>query len=243
MGNTKSVTREQKDVWWEDDISQKTESKKETGVSQEHLQSAECSEIKVDRETRRKELADDFERFKQELARKHEKRRQLIEEKRKEMSDIRQDLLNEKRENEKLKSLLEKSNAESRLNEKRQDDVKITSVLKEENEDLKNELEKLRLCLKETSALVDKNRELKMAIADMQRELQLVNSQVIGFEKERIDYQEHVTALKDVVRVTKEMLVVRENQIEEVSTFKKCYYTIFSYNYKLLLVHIFPYFI
>ncbi|XP_022902104.2 putative leucine-rich repeat-containing protein DDB_G0290503 [Onthophagus taurus] len=173
--------------------------------------------ISSEREQRRKELEEDFEKFKQDLARKHERRKQLISEKRKEMTDLREELIKEKEENSKLRSLLESKNKTTQEDPPFNTKFKeIINNLQEQNEELRNELERTRLILSEKDSIVDKNKELRISLAEMQKELQSVNTQVIDFEKERIDYQEHVTALKDVIRVTKEMLKVRENQITEL---------------------------
>ncbi|KAK9693092.1 hypothetical protein QE152_g34433 [Popillia japonica] len=168
-------------------------------------------------------MQEDFIKFKQELARKHEKRRQLIVEKKKEMMDLRDELIKEKGENERLRRLLKENRSTSdddNVSSKSQktdepSDVNIADI-KEENEELRNEVEKLKLMLREKDIIADKNRELRISLAQMQKELQNVNTQIISFEKERIDYQEHVTALKDIIRVTKEMLRVRESQIDEL---------------------------
>lgn len=195
MGNTKSQCNESdtEDVWWKPEKST---------VNKENYSQPSTPEK---REARSNE--DKLDEFRQELARKHEKRRQIIAEKRKEMQDMRDELLKQRKENEELKKMLRRrSNSEE--NE--------TEIVKE-NEGLRKEVEELRSQLTKSEELAQKNNELRSSIAELQKELQLVNSEVVNFEKERSDYKLHVTALKDVVKVSKQMLQIRENQIKEVS--------------------------
>lgn len=93
--------------------------------------------------------------------------------------------------------------------------------LREEVKRLKEENELLRRQNPNnlTSDLMEirrKNRELQVMIAEMQNELQELNAQAVNFEKERIDYKTHVIALKDVIAVSKQMLLIREGQLKEL---------------------------
>lgn len=195
MGNTKSqcFESETEDVWWKPE---------KPTINKENYSQAATPEK---REARSNE--DKLDEFRQELARKHEKRRQIIAEKRKEMQDMRDELLKQRKENEELKKTLRR----------RSNDEENESEIVKENDCLKMEVEELRSQLTKSYDLAQKNNELRTSIAELQKELQLVNSEVVNFEKERSDYKLHVTALKDVVRVSKEMLQIRENQIKEVS--------------------------
>ncbi|EEZ99674.1 uncharacterized protein LOC107397693 [Tribolium castaneum] len=166
MGNTRSAPEHEEDVWW---------SNNKSSVDNKSVEVVEpIEETPADRQQRHKEELDEF---KLELARKHEKRRQIIAEKRKEMQDLR-------------------------------DEVKR---LTQENEELKktcgpNDLEEIKR----------NNLELKMTIATLQKDIQNLNSEVVDFEKERQDYKAHVVALKDVVSVSKQMLMIREAQLKEM---------------------------
>lgn len=148
---------------------------------------------------------DKLDEFRQELARKHEKRRQIIAEKRKEMQDLRDEVLKHKEENEKLRRLLETKSTDREL--------------LRENQELKTKIVELQSELFKSEILTQKNNELRGDIAKLQQDLQTVNAEVVGFEKERFEYQTHVTALKDVIKVSKQMLVIREQQLTEVSFF------------------------
>lgn len=229
MGSAGSSTRQviEDDIWWTNGDSYHQEQQTQTRIAEgletlhTEVDKEDCDvTYKNEREQRRREMQEDFIKFKQELARKHDRRRQLIVEKKKEMADLREELIKEKEENGRLRGLLkEKRSPEIGAGDTSQNSPSTNlnfEAIREENEDLRNEVEKLKLLLKEREMLADKNKELRISLAEMQRELQNVNTQIISFEKERIDYQEHVTALKDIIRVTKEMLRVRESQIEEV---------------------------
>lgn len=153
-----------------------------------------------------KENQEKLNEFKLELARKHEKRRQILAEKRKEMEELRQEVIRLKKENEELRNT--KCDSGDVDQEKRR--------LREENEHLKMILgEKSRL-LRESDDIISKNRELRVAIAQLQGELQNLNRQVVDFDNERKDYQAHVVALKDVIAVSKHMIQIRETQLKEV---------------------------
>lgn len=222
MGNARSIEPvRDEDIWWSNGDNQEEQQSPTSFDYDEKLnvntdEKALLREYNSEREQRKKEMEEDLIKFKQELAEKHGIRRQLIAEKKKEMSDLREELFKEKEENERLRRLLQQ-NRSAKSQETDIPDVIAISSIKEENEELRNEVEKLKLILREKDMITDKNKELRISLAEMQKELQNVNSQIISFEKERIDYQEHVTALKDIIRVTKEMLRVRESQIEEVS--------------------------
>lgn len=222
MGNARSIEPvRDEDIWWSNGENQEEQQSPTSFDYDEKLnvntdEKALLREYNSEREQRKKEMEEDLIKFKQELAEKHGIRRQLIAEKKKEMSDLREELFKEKEENERLRRLLQQ-NRSAKSQETDIPDVIAISSIKEENEELRNEVEKLKLILREKDMITDKNKELRISLAEMQKELQNVNSQIISFEKERIDYQEHVTALKDIIRVTKEMLRVRESQIEEVS--------------------------
>lgn len=190
------MAEEELDPWWNPPQQRKTEN---TSVMEE------------ERSAPVKKNDDKLDEFRQELARKHEKRRQLIAEKRKEMQDLRDEVLKQKQENENLRRLLEQRT-----------DVSTTpnsEQLQRENEELKKKVIELRTELIKSEILSEKNNQLRSDIAKLQEELQSVNAEVVGFEKERFDYQTHVTALKDVIRVSKQMLVIREQQLTDVSTY------------------------
>lgn len=145
---------------------------------------------------------DKLDDFKQELIRKRERRRQLIAERRHEIYELREQMSKQKQENENLHSLLEMDNME----------------LVKENEELKRKISELKKAnVIDSEILSEKNKDLQCSVAKLQGELQAVNAEVICFEKERFEYQAHVTALKDVIRVSKQMLLIRDHQLTEVS--------------------------
>lgn len=150
--------------------------------------------------------------FKLELARKHEKRRQILREKRREMEELREEVVRLKKENEQSRQApVVKSDSVS------SDSNVEMERLRKENEALREILEEKSKLLEASDDIIEKNRELRVSVAEMQRELQNLNKQVVDFEKERQDYQAHVVALKDVIAVSKNMLQIRESQLKEVS--------------------------
>ncbi|CAH1973814.1 unnamed protein product [Acanthoscelides obtectus] len=88
--------------------------------------------------------------------------------------------------------------------------------LRRENDGLKMILDEKSRLLEDSEKLIEKNRELRISISKMQKELQELNTELIEFEKERQEYNTHVLALKDVISVSKNMLQIREAQLKEL---------------------------
>ncbi|XP_019874328.2 protein Daple [Aethina tumida] len=147
--------------------------------------------------------------FKLEIARKHEKRRQILAEKRKEMDALRQEVLLLREENEKLK------NERGECKPENDGNIEIQR-LQRENEELKMTIEENNKRLETIGCLTQRNNEMRMQIAEMQKELQELNTEALNFEQEREDYKTHVVALKDVIHVSKHMLQIREAQLKEL---------------------------
>lgn len=194
MGNTRSQPVIEEDPWW----NPPQQHKAPIILTEENAQQEISAPVRKNN--------DKLDEFRQELARKHEKRRELIANKRKEMQDLRDEVLKQKKENEELRRLLEQ----------RTGSIQDTE-LQRENEELKKKITELRTELIKSEMLSEKNKQLRNDIAKLQEDLQSVNAEVVGFEKERFEYQTHVTALKDVIRVSKQMLVIREQQLTEVN--------------------------
>lgn len=221
MGNARSQSFDEPsvDIWW----NTRSTSQISAGLTNEPVSlklnktvmSTSNSEPVKQNDASEQRNDDKLDEFRQDFARKHERRRQVLAEKRKEMQDLRMELSQQKQENEKLRNALNKNaaggspcNAEDEL---------LIEKLKQENVEMKNKIVELHTELLRSQTIAEKNNELRSSIAELQRELQSVNAEVVNFEKERMDYQAHVTALKDVVRVSKEMLKIRESQLNEVS--------------------------
>ncbi|RZC40126.1 Macoilin domain containing protein [Asbolus verrucosus] len=169
MGNTRSVLENQEeDIWW----------------CNKPSASIHSGEKQMEATNNQKRVKEELDEFKLELARKHEKRRQLIAEKQKEFQTLREEVKRLKQENEELKT--------RKLEDKTTND--LTAI-----EDIRQ-----------------KNLELKMTVAKLQKDLQDLNGEMINFEKEKQDYKAHVVALKDVVSVSKQMLLIREAQLKEL---------------------------
>ncbi|XP_066151114.1 early endosome antigen 1 [Euwallacea fornicatus] len=172
---------------------------------------------------KRQELMD----FKFEMVRKHEKRREILAAKKKEFDDMREELTKLREENRKLKdgNLQQKFIQEIDVLRQKNEllaSVHSGSIVEEidfvltENVTLKGELKAKVEDLDKATALIDKNRELQVSIANMQLELQNLNRAMLDFEKEREEYKAHAAALKDVISVSKKMLLIRESQLKEL---------------------------
>lgn len=215
MGNLGSAPREEEDVWWTN--GQSTISEPSEKIPSRDISLNQLSEEK------RQELND----FKFEMERKHEKRREILDAKRKQFEDLREEVRKLKEENEILKtgkSQVEQLQQENEhlkflMSTKQTGGVLLEELDKvlRENTTLKGELKDKVEELGKAAALLDKNRELRISIAEMQEELQSLNGVVVDFEQEREEYKTHVAALKDVINVSKKMLLIRESQLKEVS--------------------------
>lgn len=226
MGNTRSHSFDDTsvDLWWNTSATSEISAGATNDQNQDALKlnksamSTSTSEPTKQNSASEQRNNDKLDEFRQDLARKHEKRRQILAEKRKEMQDLRMELSQQKQENEKLRIALNKGAAAENRNNNAEDELFIEE-LKRENVEMKNKIMELRTELLRSETIGEKNNELRSSIAELQKELQSVNAEVVNFEKERMDYQTHVTALKDVVRVSKEMLKIRESQLNEVSVY------------------------
>lgn len=238
MGNTRSSFFEQKqddvDVWWSNSTTNEIEV----------AHPIEIHEIKnLSEESVRK-----LDEFKLKLARKREKRKEIIHCKTKKMEELREEIERLKQENETLRRVQavseenqslgsgsgnEVSEEIRRLREENaalrrvqaisgKDDSEISykiSRLEQENETLKMLSREKDHLLVESEKIIEKNCELRIETVRMQQELQRLNNEMLKFEKERTDYKAHVVALKDVIAVSKNMLQIRETELTEVNHF------------------------
>lgn len=193
------------------------------------LESTNASDDDVDILEHRKRNAEKLEQFRSELANKHLARRQAIAERSREILFLREELAKHKKENEDLKEALNAKKLEEQtrlLNDP--DDTSWKErfeKLQTENEEMRSQMSEQCEELNRHKDLHQQNHELRLNIAEVQQELQQVNAQVVAFEKERQDYQTHVSAMKDVVKVSKQLLEIREHQLEEVSGVLCFYFT------------------
>lgn len=239
MGTASSTPLEethQEDPWWshgsQSEPVKVTETISATKNVQVTSETVSSSETVVVDEERRKINAQKLEEYRKDSAKKHAERREILAAKKMEMMNLREELVQQKKENEELKKQLEFRNGNVDTFDTMQICQPIQQMpkcdcsveidnLQKENEDLKSRIVQYSEDLKQTEEIAQKNLELRVSIAETQKELQQINSEVISFEKERHDYQVHVVALKDVIRVSKQMLQIRESQLQEVCSIHK----------------------
>ncbi|KAF2899573.1 hypothetical protein ILUMI_06602 [Ignelater luminosus] len=148
----------------------------------------------------------------EEISTLHEKRLKLIAEKKKEMNDLRQEMARQRSENEKLKEFLKEKGIVPPVQEWEPLE-KINVSLQTETFEVPGISDNETEC----DLVKRKNLELQVNIAELQKDLQLANSEIAAFENERKEYKTHVVALKDIIAVSKQLLFMRENQIKELS--------------------------
>lgn len=156
--------------------------------------STKAEEEIVPRHQLSEEKQEEVEEFEAELMRKRQMRREILTTKKLEFETLKREIQELKEENLLLKQAAQTS---SPIETNEQDVSGIT----------------------ETSSLIHKNRELQVMIAQMQVELQNLNTCMADFEKEREEYKAHISALKEVINISKKMLLIRESQLKEVSLF------------------------
>lgn len=154
--------------------------------------STKAEEEIVPRHQLSEEKQEEVEEFEAELMRKRQMRREILTAKKLEFETLKREIEELKEEN-----LLLKQAAQTSSSMETNDVSGIT----------------------ETSSLIHKNRELQVMIAQMQVELQNLNTCMADFEKEREEYKAHISALKEVINISKKMLLIRESQLKEVSWF------------------------
>ncbi|XP_057661706.1 uncharacterized protein LOC130897114 isoform X1 [Diorhabda carinulata] len=223
MGNVSSSYFEEKneDPFWSNDASKsKIDVKSSTShnpISAKTNFNEAAAVIKNISEANKEKLSE----FKLELGRKHEKRREIIAGKRKEMGDLRAEVERLKKENESLKAT-RVDPSDDNLTKFREEIERLrqekaeTDFLRKQNEELKEIVEEKTALLEESQNIIEKNRELRINISELQNDLQRLNSEILNFETEREDYRIHVVALKDVISVSKHMLQIRETQLKEL---------------------------
>lgn len=151
---------------------------------------AETAPIRQLSEEKREEV----EEFQAELMRKRQLRREILTAKKLEFETLKREIEELKEENRLLK---QSSPTSSSINEQDECLLDVSGT--------------------ETTSLIHKNRELQVMIAEMQVELQNLNISMADFEKEREEYKAHISALKEVINISKKMLLIRESQLKEVS--------------------------
>lgn len=248
MGNAESSTSIEKspeDLWWNPISNAPENITLEPATSSQTVSTSES----LERYERKKILTKELRDFKRDLHEKHEKGRQIIAQRRKEMMDIQEELEQQKRINDELRQRITQgdsssaSNAEFKMYKQNQERIQTLLTenaelketiknmkhqnknedenideLQKENSEIKQVMIEMKEQLKKYDEIAEMNKELRISISQIQDELQSVNVEVLSFEHERQEYKTHVIALKDVIKVSKEMLNIRENQIQEVST-------------------------
>lgn len=143
-----------------------------------------------------------LEEFKAELREKREKRQNAIAELRNEISTLRNQLAAEKAFNQQL---IDEKNCISRNNDV-QRDGDVDDVDSSRN----------------TDRAQSNDHSLRIQLADVQLSLQTANGEVLRLTSELAVTKKQVSALKDVIAASKEMVEIREAQLQQVSVDLLC---------------------
>lgn len=212
MGNTRSAYFDAKPD--DDDVSWSNSSTNEVTIQEVH-RSTSHDLVDTNEKNYPEDRIRNLDEFEQEFARKREKRKEILAQKKKEMEDLREEVQRLREENEVLRRVQSQLNSSS--DDDSSDNLYKIARLEQENETLKMLVQEKGRLLHESEKIIQKNRELRVETVEMQQELQRLNNEMLHFEKERKDYKAHVVALKDVIAVSKNMLQIREGELTQVS--------------------------
>jgi DNA repair exonuclease SbcCD ATPase subunit len=163
-----------------------------------------------DDEARAKSKEDEMVEFRKELSIKREQRRQILDRHRSEKQELEKSLNQEK------KSRMELSEANKLLRELlTQNNIEIPDVLQvsSENYDLINTITQMK---EEFEDLKTNNNKLRSDLAHSNSALQNAYSDIADVNAQNIESMKQISALKEVVTVSKTMINLREEQLNEV---------------------------
>lgn len=154
--------------------------------------------------------AKEMEEFRKQLLIKREARRKIIAERSREMQKLKQQLEEEKRareevidENTRLRALIAQNSSAS-----------VGEPLPERNDDIRTSLENLEIQIQE---MRDQNKCIRCELAECNLTHQSVVEELALVNKENIELRKHVDSLKEVNKVSKDMLSIRESQLNQVN--------------------------
>ncbi|KAF5300703.1 hypothetical protein FQA39_LY11065 [Lamprigera yunnana] len=93
--------------------------------------------------------------------------------------------------------------------------IKIIGEKKKEMDQLREDVERYKRENEELKKKTDN--AVHETTLKLQKELESAKNEIANFESERKEYREHVIALKDVVSVSKQLLMLKENQMKELN--------------------------
>lgn len=183
------------------EISEVDHSENLNNESPSDISGASDNKITEEKAERREQT---LEEFKEELRIKREKRQSAIADLRNEITSLRQQLSEEKEVNRRMKQ--EKmcgtsANAESVETEEILEDIATAIAENDEPEQVQSR----------------SNITLKRELANVQLSLQLANSEILSLQAELSVRQKQTDTLKEVNTVSKQMIKIREDQLNQVN--------------------------
>lgn len=151
----------------------------------------------------------EIEEFNKQLALKREQRREVLAKHREEKENLKKNLAFEREakrevneENRRLKELLKVHNIEVPDEILASEDSDIRATIAQ----MQEEFEKLR----------DSNNRLRRDLAEANLSLQSANSDIASLNRYNVESTKQINALKEVISVSKTMINLREQQLNEV---------------------------
>lgn len=153
--------------------------------------------------------AKEMEEFKKQLLAKREARRKIIAERSRELQKLKQQLEDEKKareevedENKRLRTLIAENSCGARAPEQAVPSDDFLATL----EDLQQRIDELK----------EQNKAIRCELAECNMTNQSVMADLALVNKENFELRKHIDSLKDVNKVSKDMLSIRETQLTQV---------------------------
>lgn len=172
-----------------------------------------------DNEARAKAKEEEMVEFRRQLDIKREQRRQILTRHRNEKEELEKALESERKSkielyesNKQLHELLTRNNI----------DIPETLQSSKEHLELRNTISQMK---EEFEKLRTNNNKLRKDLAESNSSLQNAFTDIAELNAQNIESMKHITALKEVVAVSKTMINLREQQLTEVGTHAIFYLT------------------
>lgn len=197
-------------------VNSESETMSDTSVSSDCIQNEnaidDCDTMTED-EARAKAKEEEMNEFKRQLTIKREQRKEILARHRAEKEELERSLQSEKaaklelcESNKQLCELLMKNNIE----------VPENLMASKENSELTNTLMQMR---EEFIIIKANNTKLRKDLAETNSALQSANSDIADLNAQNTEFIKQIRALKEVVSVSKTMISLREEQLNEVSIY------------------------
>lgn len=204
-------------------VTSESDTMDDTSVSRESDSSEEYHDTIDEGEARSRAKEEELEEFRRELNIKREQRKVILSRHRNEKKELEKALETEKKakleaheNNKQLRELLLKNNLEipENLQSSKEDSSLVDTIV-----EMQEEFEKLK----------ENNNQLRRGLTESNSSLQNAYSDIADLTGQNREAIKQIQALKEVVTVSKTMISLREQQLNEVRNLTHIFYTHISY--------------